>query len=51
VPSISLNSARQSKLAYHPESESIVVAFTKIFGDFNEHNFFKDESIPVIVEE
>jgi len=51
VPPIFLNRARHSKLAYHPESESIVFAFTNIFGDFNEHDFFMDKIIPVIVDE
>ena len=38
-------------LAYHPKSETIVVAFVNIFGNFNEHDFFMDEIIPSVINE
>lgn len=38
-------------LSYHPESETIIVAFTNIFGNFNEHDFFMDDIIPSILFE
>ena len=37
-------------LAYHHQSESIVLAFTNIFGNWDEHDFFIDDIIPLIVE-
>ncbi len=37
-------------LAYHPKSESIVIAFTNIFGNWDEHDFFMDDILPLIVE-
>jgi len=36
-------------LAYHPKSESIVIAFTNVFGYFDEHDFFMDNIMPAIV--
>ena len=35
-----------SMLAFHPESNTVVAAFTNVFGNFNEHDFFIDELIP-----
>lgn len=37
-------------LAYHPNSKSIVIAFTNIFGNFDEHDFFMDGLMPLILE-
>jgi len=37
-------------LAYHPKSKNIVVAFTNIFGNFDEHDFFIDTVLPQIIE-
>ncbi len=39
-----------SMLAYHPESKTVIVAYTNIFGDFDEHDFFIDEIIPHILK-
>jgi D-alanyl-D-alanine carboxypeptidase len=39
-----------SMLAYHPESETVIVAFTNIFGNFDEHDFFIDTIIPKVLE-
>ncbi len=38
-------------LAYHPKSESIVIAFTNIFGNWDEHDFFMDDIIPLIIKQ
>jgi D-alanyl-D-alanine carboxypeptidase len=38
-----------SMLAFHPESDVLVVVFTNIFGNFNEHDFFIDELVPLII--
>lgn len=35
-------------LAFHPTSNTLVAAFTNVFGNFNEHDFFIDELIPAI---
>lgn len=37
-------------LAYHPKSESIVIAFTNIFGNWDEHDFFIDGIVPLIIQ-
>ena len=37
-------------LAYHPKSKSIVIAFTNIFGYFDEHDFFMDDLMPLIIK-
>ena len=39
-----------SMLAYHPKSETVIVAYTNIFGDFDEHDFFIDQIIPQILK-
>lgn len=36
-------------LAFHPQSETIIVVFTNIFGKFNEHDFFMDEITAKII--
>jgi len=36
-------------LAYHPKSESIIVAYTNIFGNFDEHDYFMDTIIPSLI--
>lgn len=36
-------------LAFHPSSNTLVVAFTNVFGNFNEHDFFINELIPAIL--
>lgn len=38
-------------LAYHPQSESIVIAFTNIFGNWDEHDFFMDDIVPIIIKQ
>lgn len=38
-------------LAYHPKTKSIVIAFTNIFGNFDEHDFFMDDLMPLILKE
>ncbi|MEQ8523173.1 hypothetical protein [Gracilimonas sp.] len=38
-----------SMLAFHPESEILVVAFTNVFGNFDEHDFFMDELVQSVV--
>ena len=38
-------------LAYHPESETIIVSYTNVFGYFYEHDFFIDEIVPKILEQ
>ncbi len=37
-------------LAYHPDSNSLIVAFTNIFGNFDEHDFFIDELVPAVIK-
>lgn len=38
-------------LAYHQERKSIVVAFVNVFGQFDEHDYFINELLPVILSE
>ncbi|MEX1261899.1 MAG: serine hydrolase domain-containing protein [Balneolaceae bacterium] len=38
-----------SMLAFHPKSDIIVFAFTNVFGNFNEHDFFLDELMPSVI--
>lgn len=37
-------------LAYHPESETVAVAFTNVFGNFDEHDYFIDSLVHSIIE-
>lgn len=36
-------------LNYHPQSESIIIAFTNVFGNWDELDFMMDEIVPIIV--
>jgi hypothetical protein len=37
-------------LAYHPESDTVIVAFTNVFGRFDESDFFFDRLLATILE-
>lgn len=37
-------------LAYHPKTKTIVAAFTNVFGNFNEHDYFINQVTPALLE-
>ena len=39
-----------SLLAWHPETETVIVAFTNIFGMWDEAEFMQDEVVAAIIE-